>query len=529
MILHPIPEGTDMQSAARLERIRPWRKRARLVAFVAWWAIGLIATSATCVAQGAIEPADQHNGAPSENTAATAVFIVEAKRCESKAPRERDAWSEPERWAWQQICQHLNVDFDEREANSIVDKEVGKESPEHDYRYRRKLEELRARNNNNPERLATDESRRLSGKFLAMIFGDVELRHHTWTVPLRFFGFSTDQFVIDTAALKSLDIRNAYVEKFSIQNTTIDGDLRLENAHFASIKVHLVAARLFLLNKVSVTAKNFGPGHLNAEERDGALEIDTARIGDRLSILEGHYDAIDLKHVKVDDLFIYHPAWNSSRESSKPELSITESVDNGVFTFQANPEGVLPKRIKLNQFIFANAYLGPDPMPVIYAMDADARNHTSGRPDLEPYTLIAKSYAQRGETSISDHVLIAKNNQDWHWANMLSLDFVGLTFTWLVAIYGFHPELGFAWIGGFVLLGWAIFWYASGRLAADSYRPKSPFLLALDSVIPGIQLDKNHQDVRYDGWPQIMLYLLRILGAVLVFVALSYLQKRLLG
>jgi len=66
-------------------------------------------------------------------------------------------------------------------------------------------------------------------------------------------------------------------------------------------------------------------------------------------------------------------------------------------------------------------------------------------------------------------------------------------------------------------------------LAAGSYQPKSPFLLALDSAIPGIRLDRNHEDVRYDGWPQIMLYLLRILGAVLVFVALSYLQKRLLG
>jgi hypothetical protein len=43
-------------------------------------------------------------------------------------------------------------------------------------------------------------------------------------------------------------------------------------------------------------------------------------------------------------------------------------VDNGVFTFQANSESV--KRIRLNQFIFANAYLGADPMSVIHAMEA---------------------------------------------------------------------------------------------------------------------------------------------------------------
>jgi hypothetical protein len=257
-----------------------------------------------------------------------------------------------------------------------------------------------------------------------------------------------------------------------------------------------------------------------------------------MSIKEGRYDAIDLNYLKVGDLFIDRPAWNSSNASNKPQLSITESVDNGVFTFHINPEA-LPKRIKLNQFIFANAYLGPDPMPVIHAMEANAKTEadavntkaqpnppTGSRPDLEPYTLIAKSYAQRGETRISDRVLIAKNNQDRrHLASILSLDFVLLTLTWI----GFHPELGLASIALFVLLGWRIFRYASNRLAEGSYAPKSPFLLALDSVIPIIQLDKHHEDVRYDGWPQKMLYLLRILGAVLVFLALSYMQKRLLG
>jgi hypothetical protein len=543
VIADPVTEGTDMQSSACLERMRLWHKRAWLVAFLAGSGIGPIAASTTCFAQGAIESADQVSG-PSKDTAATAVFIVEAKKCEEKAPP--GAWSESERWAWQQICRHLNVDFDEKEANAVVEEQMARHSckPDEDSPttlFRNTLEKLRAQNNKDPEKLAADPSRRLSSKFLAMIFGDAELRSHTWTVPLKLFGFHTDRFVIDTATLKSLDIRYAYVGTFLIQNTTIDGDLRFDKVHLAGLKARFVTATHFLLDHVSVTTKTFGLGlpstdqpPLAPDERDGALAIDTARIGDRLSVLEGNYGAIDLKHVKVDDLFIYHPAWNATRESGPPELSITESVDNGVFTFQANPGSVLPQRIKLSQFIFANAYLGPDPMPVIHAMDADAgirpeAAQISDRPDLEPYTLIAQSYAKRGETGISDQVLIAKNNQDWHWANLSSLDFLALTFTWLVADYGFHPEVGFAWIGGFVLLGWGVFWYASGRLAAGSYQPKSPFLLALDSVIPGIRLDKNHEDVRYDGWPQIMLYLLRVLGAVLVFVALSYLQKKLLG
>jgi hypothetical protein len=515
-----------MQNVTCFEWIRLSRRAVSLFAFLACCGIGLIAASATCVAQDTPE-----SGTRSNEPKATAVFIVDEKECAAKVV---GAWSETERWAWEQICKHLNVDFDEKEANDVVDDKVGRDSPRHDQLYQQTIAQIRARNTKTPGMLAADRSRRLSGDFLARIFGDPELTSHTWNVPLKFVGFNTDRFVVDTATLKSLDIRDASIGSFVIHNTTIDGGVRLENVRLASMSMQLVTAKNVLLSKLSVAAANAGLnqlGHgqrsLREEEPNGELRIDTVRIEDRLAIVEGKYDAIDLQHVKVDDLFIDHPDWNSTREDNKAELSITETVASGVFTIQVAPEHS-PGRINLDQFIFANAYLGRDPMPVITALDANAKT-ADRRPDLEPYTLIAKSYAERGETSISDRVLIQKNYQDWRLADRWTLDFAWLTFTRFVAVYGFHPELGFVWIGGFVVLGWVIFWSASGHLAPDSYRPKSPLLLALDSVIPGIQLDKNNLDVRYHGWPQMMLYLLRMLGAVLVFVAFSYLHKRLLG
>jgi hypothetical protein len=536
-MLNPIPEGTDMHSTACLEWIRRWRASRSLVALVVWCSISLIAAPGISVAQGKPDSADQPKGARSKDK--SAVYIVDEKECKAKAD-DRPEWSAPEKWAWEQLCKHVNVDFDEKEANDIADKKVGKASPERDGLYLQTLKDIQARNAKAPETPANDYARRLSGSFLAQIFGDADLRQNTWNAPLRLYGFNTDRFVIDNAALKSLDIRNAHVKQFLIQNTSIDGGLRLEHVRLSSIKVRLVTAKHFLLNKVSVVATNveladLGPSlpsfQPEQDEKDGILDIDTARFEDRLAILEGSYDAIDLKRIKVDDLLIRHPAWNNRRDEKTPELSITESVDNGIFTLELTRDAS-PKQIKLNQFIFANAYLGSDPKPVITAMDAYASSGANGHPDLEPYTLIAKSYAERGETGISDDVLIAKNHQDWHLAKKtepLSLEFIWLTLTWLVAGYGFRPERGFLWIAGFVLLGWLIFRRASDRLAADSYKPRSAFLLAVDSVIPGIQLDKNHLDVRYEGWPQIMLYLLRILGAVLVFIAFFYLQKKLLG
>jgi hypothetical protein len=470
-----------MRSVTQLGRIRIWRKRALGSVFVAWLGIGPIAV-ATCVAQTPIGSADQLS-TPSKDTTPTPVVIVDAKKCEDKAPTEPDVWSGPERWAWQQICKHLNVDFDELEANDITDKEAVEGPRSHDEIYNEKLEKLHKQHDEKPEELAKDAKRRLSGKFLAMIFGDADKRVHTWAVPLKFFGFNTDQFVIDTAALNSLDIRYAYVPKFLIQNATVQRDLRFEHTHSESIKLNFVTTENFMLNNVWVIAKNLGPNYpmrhvrpTNAGERDGALDVDTARIEDRLSIWSGYFDAIKLKRVKVGDLFIDRPTWNNPGGSG-PELSISESVDDGIFHFQPDSEGV--KRIRLNQFIFANAYFGANPMPVIHAMDADASTGNTS-PDLEPYTLIAKAYAQRGETSISDRVLAAKNNQDWRLADRMSWSFLSLTFTWLFAGYGFHPEVGFLWIGGFVLVGWAVFRYASGSLAEGSYQPKSPLLLALD-------------------------------------------------
>jgi hypothetical protein len=526
--IHPIPEGTDMQSAACLEWERTWRRLAPPIAFVAWCSIALTIIPSTCDAQN-----ESPNVSGSSEPNPAAVYVVEKPKCDSKA-KDFPSWSESELWAWSQICGHLTVDFDEREANGLAHREATEGTPEHDRIFHQKLGDIRKRP---PGELAADPSRRLTGDFLSQIFGAASLRPHTWPEPIRLAGFNTDRFVIDTASLKSLDIQHAHIGRFMIHNAVVDGGLRLENISSGNIKVDLVTAKHILLNKVSVSDTNSASVQLRPhqppfkeEERDGKLLIDTVRLEDRLAILGGRYDAIEVAHMKVDDLFIYYPKWTGSKESNSVGLSITESVDTGVFTLQVKPES-LPKRIKFNQFIFANAYLGSAPMPVINAIDADAQT-ADEHPDLEPYTLIAKSYADRGEKRISDQVLIARNERDWHLSKALTVDFAWLTISRYLAVYGFHPELGFAYIVAFVILGWAIFWCASDRLAEQPYKPKSKsrtLLLALDSVIPGIQLDKRNLTVRYHGWPQLMLYLLRALGAALFFIAYFFLQKKLFG
>ena len=500
-----------MQSAACLEWERLRRKPASLVALVAWCSIAVTIVSPACVAQDAfpkpLTPSESLWPAfPKplvyrlDNTAPTPVYVVDQTACEAKVDKKW-GFSEPETWAWKQICGHLPVDFDERKANECAEHPV--DGRDHDTVYNDALKSFR---NKPPGELADDPSRRLSGNFLSKVFGEPVLRPHTWTEQLRFAGFNTDQLVIDTALLKSLDLRHAHVGRLSIYNAAFDGDVRLEGVDSRSVQIDFVSVKNILLSKVSVSGNNselvprddkellprndkrecnmsatigaaLGANRerenpitepkqrpSKKEDQDGKLLIETVRINDRLAILEGAYGAMNFRHLKVDDLFIYQPEWTGAQNGETPDLSISESVDNGVFTLQPKS---LPNRIKLDQFIFANAYLGTNPMPVITKMDVDTKS-----PDLEPYTLIAKSYADRGEKRISDDVLIAMNERTRELARTQSwADFAQLTFLRYLVNYGFSPEIGFVYIFLFVLLGWAIFWCASGRLEAGAYQP----------------------------------------------------------
>jgi hypothetical protein len=69
-------------------------------------------------------------------------------------------------------------------------------------------------------------------------------------------GFNTDILVVDTALLKSLDLRHAHVGRLWIQNAAFDGGVRLENVHSGSVKINSVSAKNILLSNVSVSENN---------------------------------------------------------------------------------------------------------------------------------------------------------------------------------------------------------------------------------------------------------------------------------
>jgi hypothetical protein len=93
-----------------------------------------------------------------------------------------------------------------------------------------------------------------------------------------------------------------------------------------------------------------------------------------------------------------------------------------------------------------------------------------------------------------------------------------------VAAYGYHPEIGLLWICGFVVLGAIIFKTGAHKMLGEK-RPHNWFVFSLDAVIPGIDLDKDHRDIRFSGWRQDFLVFLRFLGAVVVVVIIGILKQ----
>jgi hypothetical protein len=55
--------------------------------------------------------------------------------------------------------------------------------------------------------------------------------------------------------------------------------------------------------------------------------------------------------------------------------------------------------------------------------------------------------------------------------------------------------------------------------------PTNWLLFTADAALPGIHLDPEHEDVRFHGWRQNVLYGIRLLGAAVIFIFLKLLQQ----
>ena len=178
----------------------------------------------------------------------------------------------------------------------------------------------------------------------------------------------------------------------------------------------------------------------------------------------------------------------------------------------------LPEKISTSSFVFSGADWGADPLPQLMRWTDVSSEYV---PSL--YTGLAAAYQNDGQSETASDILIAKQNADYAYSTS-PLDKTYLFVTWILADYGYHPEIGLLWIVGFVGIATLVFKTGETSLTSGT-RPRNWLVFAFDAVIPGIQLDDQHKDVGFGGWRQYFLYFLRFLSAVVVVLVIELLKR----
>jgi hypothetical protein len=128
----------------------------------------------------------------------------------------------------------------------------------------------------------------------------------------------------------------------------------------------------------------------------------------------------------------------------------------------------------------------------------------------QPYEQLATVLQNNGLIDDATDIREAGKEREYETAS-------GLRRVWLLLLkysigFGYHLEYAFAWAAGFVLLGWAVL-YATGQ------RTKHGMTLGLtysfDMLLPLVQLNKKHDDVDLDPWPQRYFYAHKLIGVLL--------------
>jgi hypothetical protein len=350
------------------------------------------------------------------------------------------------------------------------------------------------------------------------------------------------------AYIPAVDVSNASVGALRIDDSYIDDDLSLNNVTILrSVEIHrsivdtvrlsLVAGGKITLHETSV--KTFAASQLNigrlsfTDAHIDQLGVTISRFSEQLSIMGGGFNHVHLTESKSDGLFV--------RPTSLRALKISDYVDSamfflGVHRWTGESEinistmtvgqfflrgDEVPTKVSILGFSAGSMDWGADPLPYLRRLMAAAPYNPA------IHTSLAASYAQAGQSETANAILIERQNAEFK--NTKSWIDKGYLFViWLLADYGYRPELGLVWIAGFVLLAAVIFKSGQGQIVSGK-PPDNWLVFAFDSVIPGIQLNRDYSALQFKGWRQYFVYFMRFLSAVVVVLVLEMLKKSVSG
>jgi hypothetical protein len=440
-------------------------------------------------------------GPPAADSADVSIPIPPQPECLAKTGN----WSDPERWAWQQICARERIDFDKR---------YGKQTAA-----------------GNLDSLKSDPARLLSASFFRELFENSQLSPFSQNAAIDVTGAYIPTIRLTDTTIGSLRLFKSKVDGgISITNATISRTLTISNSSIDDLEISRTKGGDINIANSTITTfhgllLNVGRLSLVGSKIDD-FQLDISRLSAQLAILTGTFGSIVLDDIKSDGLFV--------RPAGLRTLRVSDYVDSGLFylevsrwtakstmkistmttgSFLLRGESI-PAEMSITGISFSGANWGSDPLQFLKA-------NTPYNPAL--YANLATSYAQAGQPDIANAILIEKQNAEF--SNTSSwIDKTYLFVIWLLADYGYRPELGLLWIAGFVIVSAMIFKTGRNRIK-EGNPPDNWLIFAFDSAIPGIQLNKDHADIQFSGWRQGFLYLLRFLSAVVVVLVLEMMKK----
>lgn len=377
----------------------------------------------------------------------------------------------------------------------------------------------------------------------AHIGGTVELNNSTVTGPLDMNATQVDLDVLmqDKAAFKTVDLVAAHIGgALYLNGSTVDGELNLNRASIGS-QLNLIGSTvtgLLNLNSVRIgqnlhmegnarfAAINLVGGHIS-----GQLDLDTSTVS---GILEGNYidveqaaflgrgatfdGQITLANGKFgQDLYLSGGAFNKNVNLTGSQIAGVLGLESARWLHGAtlnlsdgSAGGIdlsdnWPDNIYLNGFTYRN-------LSNLAKYDSEQAATWFGKQAYapQPYEQLATVLQANGLIDEATDIRHAGKDREYQTAT-------GFRRAWLFLLkysigFGYHLEYAFVWAIGFVLLGWAV-------LCVTGQRNKHGATLGLaysfDMLLPLVQLNKQHDDVTLDPWPQRYFYVHKLVGVLL--------------
>jgi hypothetical protein len=356
----------------------------------------------------------------------------------------------------------------------------------------------------------------------AHVGGQLDLSSSTITDMLNMNGIQVNETLVmrDKAQLKEINLIGAHVGgQLDLSGSAVTGTLDMNGIH---IDRDLLMNDNAQFKEISLIGAHVGGQlALNSSTVTGKLQGDYIDVA--LTMILGFggtfSDEINLASAKLgQDLYLSSGIFNKNVDLTGTQVGGVLSLDSTQWLGGASLDltngtaGWIdlsdrwPDTIYLNEFTYHNL------SKISENISQQAKNWL-GKQDYapQPYEQLASVLQSNGRIEDATKIRYAGKEQErkttpWgsYWFGLVLLD-------WSIG-FGYYLQFAFYWAVGFVLIGWAVL-YSTGQ------RTKQGVTLGLaysfDMLLPLVQLNKKHDDVDLDPWPQRYFYVHKIIGVVL--------------